>query len=183
MGVTIYALLSAKGRIAAYLWMQLAYTPFIWATYWIFGNESQVYLFCYIIATTLMLILAIRIVSQCTFHSFEVIIPAITAAYFGVLAFLSVRKPNLGNIVCICEGVVLFWCGATIGRYAKHAPFMVLSILWLLLAAFRLGFALHNPVGAWIESNRWVPAWITISGILGLGFTMQRHPPRRNELA
>lgn len=172
--VTVYALYWAQGRIATYLWCQLLYTPIVWATYYAVGVGSRFYLWVYTGMTVLMLALAFRIVLSVVQSPYEWIETLLTGVVLGLLVLRSLKVPTVPDAVNIGEGVLLIGCGAAIGRYAKHRPFLALSLLWLALGGFRMGFVLHNALGAWLSANGWVPAWMTVTGICCLGVALRK---------
>ena len=169
--VTLYALHWAQGRLAAYLWGQLLYTPAVWLTYWLVGAESRLYLWVYSACTLVLLSLACSVVTETTRSAMEWLECLLSGLVLGLLVFRSLKVPTVADAVSIGEGVVLICCGAAIGRYAKHRPFLVLAILWLVLGAYRMGFVLHN---GWLDANGWVPAWITATGICCLGISLRK---------
>lgn len=163
-----------------YFFAQAVYVPVVWGVAHFSGDTSLEYLVAYSVMTGLILACVAWI-------ALESVLSARSAAFAGVLAitvtrmaFVSLPGAHAYDWVHLVEAGVLLWAALCVGGRAPYlengAVSLVLGLLWLAQAFFRIGFILH--IESWLAYNWRVPPALCIAafGLVAL-LAPRRHSP------
>jgi hypothetical protein len=151
-------------NLARYLWAQLVYIPFIWATNAWWGDRSWQYATVYCLFTTRILYAVCRITLDCLrtrrWRLRALAVSFILAAVLTRIAFLGIPKPLSGFLaISLAEGFVLAWAGTLTAFTAPYTerPDLIfpLAAFWLVQALYDYGWVLNFK--DWTALNWTVP--------------------------
>lgn len=156
------------------------------------GDTSTLYAWAYACLTGLILVAMGIIAWQAIWRisgSLKLLgIPLALAFGLGRLAYAGMAVPlRFAGWIHLIEGCGLFLCAMLVGcaaPYSRRADvLLILSLWWVTLGTFRLGFWMHVSDPHWLALNWVVPPWLGVAGFLLVGWRVKRHLPSSDELA
>lgn len=165
-------------RLAAYLWAELVYIPFVLCAAWYFGIWSKVYASIYVFFTAFILYAIIRFTLDCLrsrqYRLRAVAIALLFAAVLTKMAIAGVSRPLSGYAaINLGEAFVLAWAGILclfVSPYMKRPDLIFpLGALWACQSAFRFGWSIN--FSHWVALNWLIPPML---GCLAFSFLAYR---------
>jgi len=170
-----------QASLFAYFCVQAAYVPVIWGVERFSGDTSLEYLTAYAVMTGLILTCVVWIASEgLSYRSAG--FASVLALTVARMAYVSLGHPAKGyEWVQLTEAGILLWAALCVGGRAPYvrngAVSLVLALLWLAQAFFRLGFILH--LESWLPYNWRVPPILGIVAFLIVGGLAHEVPTMR----
>ncbi len=159
----------------------------------LYGETSLAYALAYYVTKVLILAAALNLaVSQSVRRRWSLIVGAIVAAIVAGRAWAGMPHPlHAYSVFSIFEGglladagTILIFSAAYLSRKADslmREVALALSLLWLALAWFRMGFTMSVPSETWLKLNEVLPTLFVCAalGWSGLKLTEIQKPMQR----
>jgi len=167
-----------------YLVAQAAYLAVVWPAYYYYGNDAWEFMLIYAVMTGVCLIPTVLIGLFALPHHEApitmIFVPPSVSLIILALASYGIHRPSTGMYIQIAEAAVLVACGTLVGfcapfynSKAARTTALTLSVLWLLLAAFRYCYVMHVGIPAWETANGIIPPGLMTLACLWLGIRLR----------
>jgi hypothetical protein len=158
--------------VERYLMAQFFYTVITQVATRVLGTRSPYYAAIYSVFTLLIIGTMMAMVS-------DKLKRWILSWMFGVLiawtCYVALPKPlHYYNWISLGEGMALATCGSILIFNARKGVYLALSILWLLLAGFRLCYALEMQNAVWRTLNWYIPSGLCTVTFAAIGFLFRK---------
>lgn len=140
-----------------------------------YGETSREYAILYALFTAIGLLAALNVARDQLAKHWHVFAGIGAALLVDARVYAGLAKPlRFYDWFALTEGAALVVAGTAILFSAAHQKtpkvWATLGILWIVQAAFRLGFVLSLPSLAWLNLNEWLPTLLVVGayGFIGM---------------